>query len=512
MEHTQPPRFMHRLFLFTLAVLFAGCASTPPPARVSTPMSPSDDIAEFTILQINDVYEITPVEGGRSGGLARVATLRKRLIAEGAPVLTVIAGDFYSPSALGTARVDGERLAGKQMVAVLNALGMDVAALGNHEFDVSEEAFRARLIESDFAYVSANVRPADGAAPFPNVVPRLVVPLGLAPGDTVRVGFTSTVLPSTVKPYVQYTDPLTTLAEQVRQLDAEADVEIGLTHLSFADDATAAATIPGIDMILGGHEHENVRAYRGSRFVPVLKADANARTAFVHRVSLHRATEEVSVESELVHITDAIPDDPEVAEVVEHWVELAHEGFRAQGFDPARVAVNISEVLDGREGTVRTRAALLGQLIAEGFRSAGGVDAALFNGGSIRIDDVITVGPFTEYDAIRVMPFGGEVITIQLPGALLARVLDQGEANAGTGGYLQRSAIERGASGWVVAGRPLDPAATYTIAVNDFLASGREAGLDYFSVEDNPDIVLVGSHGDVRRALIDELTRRYGAE
>ena len=52
--------------------------------------SPSGDIAEFTILHINDVYEITPVEGGRSGGLARVATLRKRLMAEGDPVVTVI--------------------------------------------------------------------------------------------------------------------------------------------------------------------------------------------------------------------------------------------------------------------------------------------------------------------------------------------------------------------------------------------------------------------------------------
>ena len=474
--------------------------------------SPSGDIAEFTILHINDVYEITPVEGGRSGGLARVATLRKRLMAEGDPVVTVIAGDFYSPSALGTARVDGERLAGKQMVAVLNALGMDVAALGNHEFDVSEDAFRARLVESDFPYVSANVRPADGAAPFPNVVPRLVMPVGLAPGDTLRVGFTSTVLTSTVKDYVQYTDPMETLAEQVRQLDREADVEIGLTHLAFSDDATAAATMPGLDMILGGHEHENVRAYRGPRFVPVLKADANARTAFVHRVSVNRATDEVEVVSELVHITDAIPDDPEVAAIVEDWVEKAYAGFRADGFDPDRVAVTIGEVLDGREGTVRTRPALLGQLIADGFKSAGGVDAALFNGGSIRIDDVITVGPFTEYDAIRVMPFGGEVLTIRLPGALLARVLDQGEANAGTGGYLQRSGIEPSASGWTVAGRPLDPAATYTIAVNDFLASGREAGLDYFSIEDNPDITQVGEHGDVRRALLDEMARRYGSQ
>ena len=496
--------------LLPALVLLAGCAASGPASLPAEP-APSRLAATFTILHLNDVYEITPVEGGQSGGLARVATLRKRLLAEGRPVLTVLAGDFYSPSALGTARVDGERLAGKQMVAVLNALGLDVAALGNHEFDVSEEAFRARLAESAFPYVSANVAPADGAAAFPGVRPRLVVPVGLALGDTVRVGFTSVVLPSTAAPYVRYAAPLPTLAAQVRQLDAEADVEIGLTHLAFADDATAAATIPALDLVLGGHEHENISAVRGPRRVPVLKADANARTAYVHRVSLDRATGAVEVDSELVPITPALPDDPDVAAVVEAWVEKAYVGFRADGFDPDRVAVTLGEALDGREGTVRTRPARLGTVIADGFRAAGGpgVQGAVFNSGSIRVDDVLTAGPFSEYDAIRVMPFGGTVVTVRLPGALLARVLDQGEANVGTGGYLQRSGIDRSAAGWTVGGAALDPAATYTIAVNDFLVSGRETGLDFFSLDTNADLERVGTHGDVRRALIDELVRLY---
>ncbi len=62
----------------------------------------------LTILQINDAYEITPVEGGRSGGPARVATIRRRRLAGNANTVTVLAGDFLSPAALGTASVDGE--------------------------------------------------------------------------------------------------------------------------------------------------------------------------------------------------------------------------------------------------------------------------------------------------------------------------------------------------------------------------------------------------------------------
>ena len=504
---------LRRLSPVLLALFIAGCG-TSGPIQTDAPAASADE-ARFTILQMNDVYEITPVEGGRAGGLARVATLERRLQAEGVPVVTVLAGDFFSPSALGTARVDGERLAGRQMVAVLNTLGLDVAALGNHEFDVSEEAFRARLTESTFPYVSANVAPASGV-PFPRVVPRLVLPLALAPGDTLRVGFTSVVIPSTPKPYVVYAEPLPTLAAEVARLDPEADLEIGLTHLAFADDATAAATIPALDLVLGGHEHENVRAYRGPRQVPVLKADANARTVYVHRLTVDRRTGAVTVDSELVPITEALPDDPAVAAEVARWVEVASAGFRADGFEPDRIATVTTEDLDGREGTVRTRPARLGRTIAEAFRAAAGGDAAgvrvgLFNSGSVRVDDVLPAGPFSEYDAIRVLPFGGTVVTVQMPGALLARVLDQGVANVGTGGFLQTAGVARDATGWTVSGTPLDPAALYTVATSDFLVSGRETGLDYLDAETNPDVTLVGRHGDVRRALIDQLVAVYGA-
>ncbi len=477
-----------------------GPASAAPPARSA--------VVEVTVLHLNDVYEITPVEGGQAGGLARVAGLRRQLLAQDPNLITVLAGDFLSPSALGTARVDGERLAGKQMVAVLNALGLDAAALGNHEFDVSEEAFASRVAEGAFAYVSANAVRPDGSS-FPGVAPRLVVPVAVAPGDTVRVGLASVVLPSNRKPWVRYLDADSTLRAEVARLDAEADVVIALTHQAFADDVAAAATIPGLDAVLGGHEHENVRAYRGPRLVPVLKADGNARTVYVHRIALDRATGAVTVASELVPITPATPEDPSTAAVVSEWVEAATAGFRADGFEPDRVAVTTTEALDGRESTIRTRPARLGALIAQSFREAAGAEVGLFNGGSVRVDDVLPAGPFTEYDAIRVLPFGGEVVTVRIPGALLARVLDQGLANAGTGGFLQTDNVGREGAAWTVAGEPIDPARLYVVATSDFLVSGRETGLDYFDAQTNPEVVALGTHGDVRRALLDQLARTY---
>src|ERR1041385_3211516 len=77
-----------------------------------------------TILHLNDVYEITAVQGGKQGGLARVAALRKELIRKNPNTITILGGDAVSPSALGTAVVDGEPLGGRQMIATLNAVGV----------------------------------------------------------------------------------------------------------------------------------------------------------------------------------------------------------------------------------------------------------------------------------------------------------------------------------------------------------------------------------------------------
>src|SRR5262249_21244652 len=76
----------------------------------------------LTILQLNDVYSTVPIEG--AGGLARVATLKKNLLAGGRTPLLVLAGDFLSPS------VASSVFKGEQMIAELNAAGLDIATLG----------------------------------------------------------------------------------------------------------------------------------------------------------------------------------------------------------------------------------------------------------------------------------------------------------------------------------------------------------------------------------------------
>jgi 5'-nucleotidase/UDP-sugar diphosphatase len=375
---------VRRYAILLAAAAFVSCAPTARTGTSAAP-GPARDAATVTILHLNDVYEITPVEGGRSGGLARVATIRQQLAAARAPLLTTLGGDFLSPSALGTARIDGQPLAGRQMVAVLNAFGLDWTTLGNHEFDIAFPLFLARLGESRFRYVVSNATDSAGH-PFPGIVAHAVVRLE-SRGRTVRVGLIGLVTSANRAAWVRYADPYEAAKQHVAMLGDSVDAIIALTHLSVAEDQRLASEVPQIDVILGGHEHENYLLRRGPRFTPIIKADANVRSIAV--VTLHWNAagpgQRPTVSSELVPITDSIAEDRTVSAEVTRWLDVAFAGYARDGFAPRDVVATTTTPLDGRESTVRTRSGSLTDLILAAMRrEAPDAEVAVFNGGSIR--------------------------------------------------------------------------------------------------------------------------------
>jgi 5'-nucleotidase/UDP-sugar diphosphatase len=504
---------MQTATLFLVTIL-AACTPTAGPGN-PVPVQPetAEAVAPIvvTLIQLNDIYEITPVSGGHWGGPARVATVRKQLSEANPNTFTILAGDLFSPSALGTARVEGERLAGRQMVAVLNTMGLDYATFGNHEFDLNEEQFLSRLNESTFAWVSTNVTDAAGDL-FPGVVKHHILTVRDAGGRAVRIGLIGLCFDGINPEYVNFLDPIETAREEVEILQDSVDVFVAITHLPVGQDIALAQAIPELDLILGGHEHENMRLFRGSDLTPILKADANVRTLYVHDISFEPGSGALEIDSHLLPITDAIPDDPATLAVVDEWVELGFAGFRESGFDPWEMVAEVPAPLDGLEVSVRNHPTPLTDLIANAMLAeVEGADGALLNSGSIRVDDVITPGPLSQYDVIRILPFGGPIMAVEMKGELLGRVLDQGERNKGGGGYLQTANIQKDAAGsWLVGNERLDPERTYTLAVADYLISGNEQGFDFLSVE-NPLLQIVGEGRDVRLALIEELKRRFGS-
>ena len=242
---------MQRGWGFALACAIAVLAWLPAvDAQPTTPKAARAPVT-VTLVHLNDVYEILPVEGGKSGGLARVATVIEKLKATRSPVLTTLGGDYLSPSALGTAIVDGQPIAGRQMVDVLNATGVDWATLGNHEFDVSEAAFRAHVAQAKFRIVSTNVTDARGL-PFAGVATSAIVPV-TANGRTVRIGLIAVTIDATKKDWVRYRDAIEVAKAEVEKLRGATDAIVALTHLSLEQDAEFVSAVPGIDLVLGGH-------------------------------------------------------------------------------------------------------------------------------------------------------------------------------------------------------------------------------------------------------------------
>src|SRR4051812_32120178 len=138
-------------------------------AQQDDPGSPRR-LAQFTILQINDVYTTVPVND--VGGLARVATVKQRLSENKHPVLMMLAGDFLSPS------VASSVFKGEQMVATLNAAGLDYATVGNHEFDFGIDVLKQRIAESKFTWVVSNVVDAKTGGNIGKAVPYIVTDVG----------------------------------------------------------------------------------------------------------------------------------------------------------------------------------------------------------------------------------------------------------------------------------------------------------------------------------------------
>ncbi len=500
-----------RLILLVLTVwLFTGCQALP---RSLAPAHRGADVVHVTLLHMNDVYEIVPLDGGRSGGLARVATLRQRLVERNPNSLLLLGGDVFSPSAIGIAKVDGHRLAGRPMLSVLNAVGVDYATFGNHEFDLKRGELLEYLADSRFEWVSSNVTDPEGHA-MPGVVRDEIVTFENAAGERFRLGMFGLTLDSNRADYVRYADPVESARKAIRRLESKGvDFIIALTHQAIEDDEALLERFPAIDLVLGGHEHDNFQRWRGGgRLRPILKADANARS--LYRVDLYfdASTGEVRVETAIVPVDERIPLDPSVDEVVRSWMGVAFDAYRRQGLDPARVVARTDLPLDGRSKVVRASANGLTSLIADSMRRAyAQADLSVFNSGSIRIDDIVPPGELTFYDLIRILPYGGQVALVEIDGALLAEILEQGVRNRGTGGFLQWSGVERTADGWRIAGRALSTDRRYTVAMMDFLLTGRETGLDYLT-PDHPGLKVVdpGQGTDIRRLLAKELSERTG--
>lgn len=508
---------MKQIYLVSIviAIVCSGCKYlvTQPTETIY-----GDGTMTLKFIQLNDVYEIAPLNGGLYGGLARVAHIRDSIKRTNPNTYLFMAGDFLNPSLLGSMVVDGERVNGKQMVEVMNAMEFDLVTFGNHEFDIGEEALQKRINESDFQWTSANVRHATenglerfkkeiefGNVPVPDYYSFVATD---TLGNSIKLGFFSVTLDSNPRDFVHYGDVYEEAERAYRLVKDKADVVFGLTHVSIEQDIEIAKRLPQVPLIMGGHEHNSMLIREGRGLIT--KADANARSIYVHTVTYDLVTNYVHIHSKNVPITDKIPSQPAVDRIIKKWNSILDEEMKDIVVDPNDVIYDANSPLDGTDIANRSIQTNLGEIISHAMANSftKKADAAILNGGSIRLDDNL-YRAITPADIFRVLPFGGKVVKVDMKGSLLTKVLDYGESQRGTGAYLQRYNLSQNSTGiWELNGRAISDRKTYTIALSDYLLKGIDIP---FLKPENEEIVKVYDTEpddlayDIRKAVIKHL-------
>ena len=217
-----------------------------------------------------------------------------------------------------------------------------------------------------------------------------------------------------------------------------------------------------------------------------------------------------SADFEAIPVTDAIVDDPGVAAVVGEYETQLNASL-------GEVIGKTSVALDARASVIRFGESNLGNFLADTYKQAVGADCALVNSGGIRSDTTYGPGDLTKKDILSILPFENTLVKVRLTGAHIKRLLENGVSVAGQedGRFPQVSGLSltydatRPVGSRVTSielgGKSIDPAKSYTIAVNAYLLGGGD-GYDFKGAE----VLVKPEEGPVEPDVVMEAIRKIG--
>lgn len=471
--------------LFLALLMFAG----PLAFKLPTLQRDKNRVVSLTLLQLNDVYQMEPSDT-HLGGLARVATLRNQIASQSSNVIFVLAGDTISPS------LESSQFKGKQIIDLWNNLGLNVAVLGNHEFDFGPDELRQRIKESNFTWLAANVIDKKTGSPFGGAQPYLIKEI-----EGVKVGIFGLLTQDTAQtsqpgPDIKFLDPIETARTTVARMRAQgAKVIIALTHLPMDEDKQLAQAVK-LDLILGGHDHDLLQSQ--SAGTPIYKMGSDARNFGRIELKIAAKTGEVqSIDAQIIPVTEDRGEDARIKAIVDDYERRLEEELKVKLNDNVGTPPETGESevpLDATQESARGRESNVGDFIADTLREATKADVALINGGGIRSDRLYPAGPIKYRHVYSILPFNNnKVVLIQVKGAELRKALERGVSrvveNKEDGGFPQVSGLRFVYNGLrpsgsrivsvTVNGQPLDDNRDYLLATISYLAAGGE-GYDMF--------------------------------
>mmetsp|Transcript_64659 Transcript_64659/g.166397 ORF Transcript_64659/g.166397 Transcript_64659/m.166397 type:complete len:645 (+) Transcript_64659:80-2014(+) len=471
----------------------SGCKSNWPNGLCTKEAEPGSSQGEFgkmaasneiTIIHFNDVYEVSgQLEGNvRRGGMARAAHfLNQERARNPNRTFAVFAGDAISPSVLS------DLFEGKQMIDLLNALKLDAASLGNHEFDFGINVLDQRLKESEFPWLNINLMNNQSEL-LPGTSKYFIKDVPWAPAwgksskSTVKfcmfgVAYDVRETMFRDKERILYKDVMNASKEAVKHLreTEKCDVVVPLTHQFSAQDCELSRKLgDSVDLILGGHDH-STEFTSVCGHAPYAKAASNLKTQWILTLWLDDDGHVDSVDGRLLSLTDSDPFCSATHQKIVDWEKL---GAAEMDKEMGCLAVDLDS-LDAHNRGMETNTAVF---ITDAVRAMHKTDIAMVNGGTMRGDKVYKKGNLTKAILTQMHPFGNAVVKIFATGAELKNYINLMLKcyEDVCGSFVQVSGLryefdpskpagERLTKLMTEDGEPIDEAKTFTVAITDFM-------------------------------------------
>jgi 2',3'-cyclic-nucleotide 2'-phosphodiesterase (5'-nucleotidase family) len=431
----------------------------------------AQEAVTIRFVQTNDIDRMS-AEKGR-GGFAKLATVIKEEKAKG-NAFFIHAGDTISPSLLSGFDK------GAHIIDILNRMTVDVMAPGNHEFDLGPDAFRARMAEAKFDVLATNI--VDG-----NGLPANTKPDKMVEVQGVKIGFfglTTEDTPIASSPgTIKFSSTINTARAKAKELrEKGADIVVAVAHTPLEVDMIIARSA-GVDVIIGGHDEHLLAFYDGK--VTLTESESQGNYVVVTELAVTKATKDGKTTvtwTPNFRIVDSatVKPDPEIEAVV--------KGYEDKLSKELDIEIGVTETpLDSRRATVRGGEAAIGNLVADALKTSVGADVAITNGGGLRADKQYEAGQkLTRRNILAEMPFGNTTVLLEVTGAQIKAALENGVSQVRelggrfpqVSGIVAEVDVKEPVGSRVksvkINGQPLDPAKTYKLATNDFMARGGD--------------------------------------
>ncbi len=305
------------------------------------------------------------------------------------------------------------------MITLMNEVGFDLCAVGNHEWDADVDNLRNDIKRARFPFLCANVFIPESVnldiKPYVTFehqgVKMAVVGMievrhdgipGAHPKNLTQVSFKRAheVLP------------------QYRYLNDQNDVVILLSHCGVEDDMELAQANPWLDAIIGGHSHTLIEHPTETNGVLVTQSGSHLKYATLVKLWV-KDNRVVGKEAVVLDVNKVRKEKPEIKKMIDEFNDAPSLN------EPIAVAKTRFENPEE-----------LGCLITDALREISGADFAFQNTGGVRVNH-LKKGPITVKDVYSIDPFNNEVVVYQMTGQQLKRfVVNTYKKNGGYPSYV----------------------------------------------------------------------------